>query len=89
MRMPALLGEKGKPKIKPSRLKPDLKAQSQQENSDQASKEKKPKKKRPGSEKRRLHCLERLFTRHKSSSRPNQFLPTQNLRATKITQFKG
>ena len=51
--MPALLGEKGKPKIKPSRLEPEKKARQQKENlEDHASEENQEKKKRPGSEKR-------------------------------------
>ncbi len=48
-----LKGEKGKPKIKPSRLEPDSKGQPEEENcSDKDSESNKPKKKRPGSEKR-------------------------------------
>jgi uncharacterized small protein (DUF1192 family) len=44
-----LKGEKGKPKIKPSRLEPDSKAPAEEENdSDKESEPKKPKKKRPG-----------------------------------------
>ncbi len=51
--MPALLGEKGKPKIKPSRLEPEKKARQQKKNlEDHASEENQEKKKRPGSEKR-------------------------------------
>ncbi len=49
-----LKGEKGKPKIKPSRLEPEKKAQQAQENSeDQALEKNQEQKKRPGSEKRR------------------------------------
>ena len=48
-----LKGEKGKPKIKPSRLEPEKKSQQEEENSeDKASEENKEKKKRPGSAKR-------------------------------------
>jgi hypothetical protein len=48
-----LKGEKGKPKIKPSRLEPEKKARQQKENlEDHASEENQEKKKRPGSEKR-------------------------------------
>ena len=49
-----LKGEKGKPKIKPSRLEPEKKAQQAQENTeDQAIEKNQEQKKRPGSEKRR------------------------------------
>ena len=48
-----LKGEKGKPKIKPSRLEPEKKAQSQQEETEEdVPQNKQAKKKRPGSEKR-------------------------------------
>ena len=48
-----LKGEKGKPKIKPSRLEPEKKAQAQQEETEEdATQEKQAKKKRSGSEKR-------------------------------------
>ncbi len=48
-----LKGEKGKPKIKPSRLEPEKKAPEQQEGTEEdAPQKKQTKKKRPGSEKR-------------------------------------
>ena len=48
-----LKGEKGKPKIKPSRLEPEKKAQGQQEETEEdVPQNKQAKKKRPGSEKR-------------------------------------
>ena len=48
-----LKGEKGKPKIKPSRLEPEKNAQDQQEETEEdAAQDKQAKKKRPGSEKR-------------------------------------
>ena len=48
-----LKGEKGKPKIKPSRLEPEKKSQQEEGNSeDKTSEENKDKKKRPGSAKR-------------------------------------
>jgi hypothetical protein len=48
-----LKGEKGKPKIKPSRLEPEKNAQEQQEETEEdAAQDKQAKKKRPGSEKR-------------------------------------
>ena len=48
-----LKGEKGKPKIKPSRLEPEKKAQAQQEDTEEdAPQDKQAKKKRPGSQKR-------------------------------------
>ena len=48
-----LKGEKGKPKIKPSRLEPSEKAQTtSEEGSESLEEEEQPKKKRPGSAKR-------------------------------------
>ena len=48
-----LKGEKGKPKIKPSRLEPEKKAQGQQEETEEdATQDELAKKKRPGSTKR-------------------------------------
>ncbi len=48
-----LKGEKGKPKIKPSRLEPEKKAQGQQEETEEeAPQDNQAPKKRPGSEKR-------------------------------------
>ncbi|MGB5633726.1 MAG: hypothetical protein WBM86_13250 [Waterburya sp.] len=48
-----LKGEKGKPKIKPSRLEPEKKAQGQQEETEEdAPQDEQAPKKRPGSEKR-------------------------------------
>lgn len=52
-----LKGEKGKPKIKPSRLEPEKKAQSQEEETKTAgSQEQQGKKKRPGSQKRQKNA---------------------------------
>lgn len=52
-----LKGEKGKPKIKPSRLEPERKAQSQEEETKtEGSQEQQGKKKRPGSQKRQKNA---------------------------------
>ncbi len=76
-----LKGEKGKPKIKPSRLEPDKKAQQEEENSeDKASEENKEKKKRPGSEKR--HKTASLTIHSTKIIQPTEQIPPDS-------EFKG
>jgi hypothetical protein len=76
-----LKGEKGKPKIKPSRLEPDSTAPPEEENdSDKESEPNKPKKKRPGSEKR--HKTASLTIHDTKIIQPTQPIPAD-------TEFKG
>ena len=76
-----LKGEKGKPKIKPSRLEPDSKAPAEEENdSDKTSESKKPKKKRPGSAKR--HKTASLTIHETKIIQPTQPIPAE-------AEFKG
>ena len=76
-----LKGEKGKPKIKPSRLEPDSKAQPEEENdSDRSSEALKPKKKRPGSEKR--HKTASLTIHETKIIQPTELIPPD-------AEFKG
>ena len=79
--MPALLGEKGKPKIKPSRLEPEKKARQEEENlEDHASEKNKDKKKRPGSEK--CHKTASLTIHSTKIIQPTQEIPPDS-------EFKG
>ncbi len=76
-----LKGEKGKPKIKPSRLEPEKKGQQEPENSsDQASELNKPKKKRSGSEKR--HKTASLTIHETKIIQPTELIPPD-------AEFKG
>jgi hypothetical protein len=76
-----LKGEKGKPKIKPSRLEPDSKAQPEEENDlDKESEPKKGKKKRPGSAKR--HKTASLTIHETKIIQPSQPIPAD-------AEFKG
>ncbi len=76
-----LKGEKGKPKIKPSRLEPEKKGQQEPENSsDQASEANKPPKKRPGSEKR--HKTASLTIHETKIIQPTEPIPPD-------AEFKG
>ena len=74
-------GEKGKPKIKPSRLEPDSKAPAEEENdSDKESEPKKRKKKRPGSAKR--HKTASLTIHETKIIQPTESIPAD-------AEFKG
>ncbi len=76
-----LKGEKGKPKIKPSRLEPEKKAQGQQEKTEgEATQEEQAKKKRPGSEKRQKTA--NLIIHETKVIEPNKEIPTGS-------EFKG
>jgi hypothetical protein len=76
-----LKGEKGKPKIKPSRLEPEKKAQGQQEEKEEeASQEEQAKKKRPGSEKRQK--TPNLIIHETKVIAPTEEIPTGS-------EFKG
>ena len=76
-----LKGEKGKPKIKPSRLEPEKKARQEEENSeDHASEKNKDLKKRPGSEKR--HKTASLTIHETKIIQPTQEIPPDS-------EFKG
>ncbi len=79
--MARLKGEKGKPKIKPSRLEPEKKAQDQQEEKEgSATQEEQAKKKRPGSEKRQKTA--NLIIHETKVIEPNKEIPTGS-------EFKG
>ena len=76
-----LKGEKGQPKIKPSRLEPKKKAQGQQEEIEEdGSQKKQGKKKRPGSEKRQKTT--NLIIHETKVIEPNEEIPTGS-------EFKG
>ncbi len=76
-----LKGEKGKPKIKPSRLEPEKKAQGQQEETEgKAPQEEQAKKKRPGSEKRQKTA--NLIIHETKVIAPTEEIPTGS-------EFKG
>lgn len=76
-----LKGEKGKPKIKPSRLEPEKKAQGQQEETEEEVPQNKPaKKKRPGSEKRQKTA--NLIIHETEVIQPTEEIPPE-------AEFKG
>ena len=76
-----LKGEKGKPKIKPSRLEPEKKAQGQQEETEEdAPFDEQAKKKRPGSEKRQKTA--NLIIHETKVIAPSEEIPTGS-------EFKG
>ena len=76
-----LKGEKGKPKIKPSRLEPSEKASSEQpDTQDNPSSDSKTDKKRPGSEKR--HKTAQLTIHETKLIPPDQEIPPGS-------EFKG
>ncbi len=76
-----LKGEKGKPKIKPSRLEPEKKAQSQDEGTEtEATQEQQGKKKRPGSQKRQKNA--NLIIHETKIIQPTAQIPPES-------EFKG
>ncbi len=76
-----LKGEKGKPKIKPSRLEPEKKAPEQQEETEEdAPQNKQTKKKRPGSEKRQKTA--KLIIHETKVIQPTEQIPPDG-------EFKG
>ena len=76
-----LKGEKGKPKIRPSRLEPEKKAQCQQEGTEEDAREDdQAKKKRPGSEKRQKTA--NLIIQETKVIQPSVEVPTGS-------EFKG
>ncbi len=76
-----LKGEKGKPKIKPSRLEPEKKAPEQQEETEEdAPQNKQTKKKRPGSEKRQKTA--KLIIHETKVIQPTEQIPPD-------AEFKG
>ncbi len=76
-----LKGEKGKPKIKPSRLEPEKKAQAQQEDTEEdAPQDKQAQKKRPGSQKRQKTA--NLIIHERKVIQPKESVP-------RGSEFKG
>ena len=76
-----LKGEKGQPKIKPSRLEPEKKAQGQKkEKEEEASQDEQAQKKRPGSGKRQKTA--NLIIHETQVIQPNEEIPTGS-------EFKG
>ena len=76
-----LKGEKGQPKIKPSRLEPEKKAQDQKEETEEdAAQDELAKKKRPGSEKRQKTA--NLIIHETKVIAPSEEIPTGS-------EFKG
>ena len=75
-----LKGEKGKPKIKPSRLEPSKKSSQEEENNHEATENKKEKKKRAGSAKR--HKTKNLEIHETKIIQPSQTVPPNS-------EFKG